>query len=201
MKPSDCVPNELFSFFRVLTDELPDVSTHSREVAGLCKILAQHLGYSEEQERLLMLSAMYHDVGKFFIPRQVLYKPGALTCSEFDVMREHVDLGYRYLSLHEGLYEAAEIVNQHHERFDGTGYPNRLHGNRILPLARALTIVDSFCAMTEQRSYNRPRTREEAVAEIRRCAGTHFDPEIAEVFCSMGAVLQTPREIWVEQVA
>lgn len=195
------VPNELYSFFKVVSTELPDVTVHSREVAGLCRELGQHLSYSDHEQQLLQVAALFHDIGKFFIPRKVLYKPASLTISEFEVMREHVGFGARYLALHEELREASVIVGQHHERYDGGGYPNRIPGRLMHPLAKTLTIVDAFCAMTEQRAYNRPRSTEEAIVEIRKCAGTHFDPEVADVFCNMGAVLSAPRTHWQSQVA
>lgn len=129
---------------------------------------------------------LLHDVGKIGIPDGVLLKPGPLTAGEFEQMRYHTVLGERLLAAIPYLGGAAvEVAASHHERWDGTGYPRRLSGERIPLAARIFALADAYDAMTMDRPYRRARTVEHALAEIRRESGRQFEPRLAEAFVAL----------------
>ncbi len=140
--------------------------------------LALGAGHMVTLERASLL----HDVGKIGVPESLLLKPGALTDEEFDRVKEHAATGARILELIPSLTECVPVVRHHHERWDGRGYPDGLRGEDIPLLARILAVADSFDAMVSERPYQQPMRREAAVAEVKRCAATQFDPMIVEAF-------------------
>ena len=151
--------------------------SHSSRVADLAARLAERLGLDEEQVELTRLAGSLHDLGKLAIPEEILRKPGPLTDPERLVLERHPQIGFRMLeSL--GVDPVAEWVLHHHERWDGTGYPDRLGGPRIPLGARILFVADAYDAMTSDRVYRSRLTAEAALEELQRCAGTQFDPEI-----------------------
>jgi diguanylate cyclase (GGDEF)-like protein/putative nucleotidyltransferase with HDIG domain len=151
--------------------------SHSNRVADLAARLAERLGLDEEQIELTRLAGSLHDLGKLAIPEEILRKPGPLTDPERLVLERHPQIGFRMLeSL--GVDPVAEWVLHHHERWDGTGYPDRLSGLRIPLGARILFVADAYDAMTSDRVYRSRLTAEAALEELQRCAGTQFDPEI-----------------------
>jgi HD-GYP domain-containing protein (c-di-GMP phosphodiesterase class II) len=159
---------------------------HSRRTARLSLMLGRGLGMNAAELRTLFLGALLHDVGKIAVPDAVLHKPGRLTDDEWATMRRHPDDGKALLAGLDFLDGAALAVVQHHERWDGTGYPAGLRGRRIDPSARALAVADAFDVMTHHRDY-RPAhcSHTEALAELERCAGTQFDPHVVKVFCRL----------------
>jgi len=151
--------------------------SHSSRVADLAARLAERLGLDEEQIELTRLAGSLHDLGKLAIPEEILRKPGPLTDPERLVLERHPQIGFRMLeSL--GVDPVAEWVLHHHERWDGTGYPDRLAGLRIPLGARILFVADAYDAMTSDRVYRSRLTAETALEELQRCAGTQFDPQI-----------------------
>ena len=129
------------------------------------------------------LAGLLHDLGKAGISRRILNKPGKLTEEEFAEIKEHPPLGsMMIISEIEALQQVVPIVRHHHERFDGKGYPDGLAGQDIPLEARILAVVDAFDAMTHERSYRKAMSREEALAELERGAGTQFDPAVVEAF-------------------
>ena len=124
--------------------------------------------------------ALLHDIGKLRIPESILWKPASLTELEWQTMRRHAEYGYEFLNNLEFLKGAADIVYAHHEKYDGTGYPRRLQGEAIPFGARVFMIVDTVDAMMYKRPYNKPVSFTDAAAEVRRCAGTQFDPDLIE---------------------
>ena len=133
------------------------------------------MGLDKEQVELTRLAASLHDLGKLAVPEEILRKPGPLTDGERLVLERHPQIGYRMLeSL--GVDPVAEWVLHHHERWDGTGYPDGLHGEDIPLGARIIFVADAFDAMTNDRIYRRKLTMEAALAELEDCAGTQFDP-------------------------
>jgi len=122
--------------------------------------------------------ALLHDIGKLKIPDSILWKPSQLDDNEWVTMRRHPEYGYEMLRSLEFLDDAAELVLSHHEKFDGTGYPRGLRGDSIPLGARIFSVVDAVDAMIYKRPYNAPVTFKEAAEEVRRCAGTQFDPEL-----------------------
>ena len=154
---------------------------HSQRVAQLAVRLAARLGLSREELELTQLAASLHDVGKLALPEDLLCKPEQLTEPEWATLRQHAQIGFRMLeSL--GVDPVAKWVLHHHERWDGSGYPDSLAGTEIPVGARIIFVADAFDAMTSDRIYRRRRSRDEAVAEILRCAGTQFDPSVVEAF-------------------
>ena len=169
----------------------PATKHHSENVCELATSLAQVLGLSDDQVRVIELASQMHDVGKIGIRDDVLLKPDALTASERSHVEEHPTLGERILSPAQ-LDEILPAVRHHHERWDGAGYPDHLWGEDIPVEARILSVCDAFEAMTSTRAYRPPLTLEAALAEVEACAGTQFDPVIAATFVRMVTRLQVP---------
>ncbi|HEV2582952.1 MAG TPA: diguanylate cyclase, partial [Ktedonobacteraceae bacterium] len=158
---------------------------HAHRMVELAVATARQLGQPEEDLNMLRLSAVLHDIGKIGIPDAILHKPGKLTDDEWLIMRTHPDIGYHILQEVGGVFQQlANVVVAHHERWDGRGYPRHLAGEDIPLHSRILTVVDSFDAMTSRRVYREPMTVKQARAELLRCSGTQFDPNIVEAFLS-----------------
>ena len=155
-------------------------SGHSRRVAELTAGAARSMGMQGSALVQIEHGALLHDIGKLKIPDRILWKPSKLDETEWETMRLHPEYGYEFLSSVEFLKGAAEIVYSHHEKYDGTGYPRRLKGDQIPFGARVFMIVDSVDAMIYKRPYNTPVSFRDAAAEVRRCTGTQFDPEVVE---------------------
>ncbi len=161
-----------------------DVGTeaHSRRVHGYALATAREYGLSEAELTDLAHGVLLHDIGKIGIPDAILLKPGPLSREEWAIMRRHPEIGKRLIENIPFLKGAVPVVYCHHERWDGTGYPQGLKGEEIPVGARIFAVVDAFDAMTFDRPYSRAIAFEAARAEIRRCAGTHFDPRVVEAF-------------------
>ena len=168
---------------------------HAQRMIQLAEETARYLGRSEEEVHLIRLAALLHDIGKIGIPDAILHKPGPLTSDEWAIMRSHPDIGRTILEQTGGILRLlSNIVVAHHERWDGTGYPAQLSGDNIPLGARILSVVDSYDAMTSQRAYREPRPIDEAKAELQRCAGSQFDPQVVNAFL---AVLAQKKELLV----
>ncbi|HSC91044.1 MAG TPA: diguanylate cyclase [Gaiellaceae bacterium] len=155
--------------------------SHSERVAELAARTARRLGLDDELVELTRLAGSLHDLGKLAIPEEILRKPGPLTEPERLVLERHPQIGYRMLeSL--GVDPLADWVLRHHERWDGTGYPEGVSGEAIPLGARIIFVADAYDAMTSDRVYRARLSDEEAVAELRRCAGTQFDPAVVAAF-------------------
>jgi HD-GYP domain-containing protein (c-di-GMP phosphodiesterase class II) len=165
----------------------PYTRGHSARVTALAEAIARRLGWSEEQLRCLHLGGPLHDVGKLSVPGRILCKPGPLTSEELAEIRTHPETGARLIEPIEPARGALPYVLHHHERWDGSGYPHGLAGPAIPIEARVLAVADAFDAMTSNRPYRRALDDEEALAEIARCAGTQFDPEVARAFLELWA--------------
>lgn len=155
---------------------------HVERVVRYVELLADKLELPEETKHTLVYGAYIHDIGKINIPEYVLNKKMPLTDDEWKLIKQHPNIGVEVISKVESLSSVVPLIKHHHERFDGTGYPDRLKGENIPYLARILTIADSFDAMTFSRTYKKAMTYKEAIVEIRECSNTQFDPSIAEVF-------------------
>jgi diguanylate cyclase (GGDEF)-like protein len=157
--------------------------SHSTRVAELGAWIAQRLELDQEHVELTRLAGSLHDLGKLAIPEEILRKPGPLTQPERLVLQRHPQIGHRMLeSL--GVDPVADWVLHHHERWDGTGYPDRLRGEEIPLGARIIFVADAYDAMTSDRAYRGRLTPRDAIEELVRCAGTQFDPEIVAAFAS-----------------
>jgi two-component system cell cycle response regulator len=167
---------------QVLLEREPDLRQHHAGVADLARAVARKLGLGAEALDETGRAAELHDVGKMAIPDEILNKPARLTDEEFAFMRQHTIIGERMLAAAPALKGVARVVRASHERWDGHGYPDGLAGEDIPLPARIVSVCDSFDAMTSERPYQTPRTREEAMLELKRCAGTQFDPAVVAAF-------------------
>ena len=165
---------------------------HSERVVNFSLRLGRELGLGEGQMRSLEFGSLLHDIGKIGVPDAILRKPARLTEEEWVKMREHPLHGSEILEGIDFLEGAACVVAQHHEKWDGSGYPHGLRGEQIDLNARIFAVADAFDAITSDRVYRRGRTYEVAVNELTRCAGTHFDPRVVEAF------LRVPRRDWIK---
>jgi putative two-component system response regulator len=164
-----------------------DTGEHTYRVGELAAKLATHIGLPPETVHLIQRAAPLHDVGKIAIPDAILLKPAKLTEEEFNLMKTHAEIGAKLLSSSQSpLMQCAErIALTHHERYNGTGYPNNLKGEDIPIEGRILAIVDVYDALTNERPYKKAWPHELALAEIERGAGTHFDPALVDGFLSL----------------
>jgi putative nucleotidyltransferase with HDIG domain len=158
---------------------------HSQRVKEYALTLARDLGFRHDDLIQTGRGALLHDVGKIGVPDSILLKPGRLNSEEWVQMKKHPEIGYTILRNIEFLSPAAEIVLCHQERWDGRGYPNGLAGQDIPLGARIFAVVDTLDAMTSDRPYRKALSFEAAFEEIRSCAGTQFDPRVAEAFLSI----------------
>jgi diguanylate cyclase (GGDEF)-like protein/putative nucleotidyltransferase with HDIG domain len=158
---------------------------HTERVVMLCQALGERLNLSEEDLKILKYSAYLHDIGKINIPEQILNKKLPLTKEEWDIMKQHPANGVRIIEPVESLDKVKPVILHHHERYDGEGYPDGLKGEEIPCLARIMTVVDSYDAMTSNRAYKSKMSFEEAIEELKACSGTQFDPEITQIFIEL----------------
>lgn len=169
---------------RAMTERDHELGSHVREVAVLAKAVAARLGLTSLEVEHVGQAAELHDIGKVAIPDAILHKPGPLDEREWNFIRGHTVIGERIIAAAPALRDVATLVRSSHERFDGHGYPDRLRGTDIPLGARILTICDSFTAMITDRSYRPAIDVTHAIVELRRCAGTQFDPMVVEAFCA-----------------
>ena len=163
-------------------ERTPELSNHTRDVAELSVAVGRHLGLDELELALTARAAELHDIGKVAIPDAILDKPSALSDSERAFIRRHSVIGERILASAPDLLPVSRIVRSSHERYDGGGYPDGLAGEDIPLPARVIFVCDAFCAMTTPRPYSEAVTPREALTELRRCAGTQFDPDVVVAF-------------------
>ena len=158
----------------------PYTAGHSERVSAIAVGIGRQLRLDDEQLEVLRLGALLHDIGKIGVPDEVLRKPGSLTPPEFELIKQHPSLGARILRSVPFLARHIPIVELHHERPDGRGYPHGLAGDEIPLLARIAHVADAFDAMTSARAYRPARNSSEALSELWRCAGAQFDAEVVQ---------------------
>ncbi len=161
-----------------------DTGAHIQRMSRYCEAIARAIGFTPEQCELVLSASTLHDIGKIAIPDSILLKPGKLTPEEYEIMKSHVAHGAKILSGSKSdfLKMAETIAISHHEKYDGTGYPNKLAGDDIPVVGRICAIADVFDALTSERPYKKAWPNEEAVAEINKGKGTHFDPKLVDAF-------------------
>lgn len=191
----DNMQESIFALVDLIEKRDSYTAGHSGRVAHYSLLIAQALGCSSEEILLLEQASMLHDLGKVTTPDAVLLKPWALDPSEYRLIQEHVQVGYDLLSKISIYAKHAEIIYAHHEHYDGTGYPRGLKGSEIPKLSRIMTIADSFDAMTTQRIYQQRKTLSEAITELKKNAGKHFEPEMVPVACEVFKGVTLPRDI------
>ncbi len=155
---------------------------HSSRVAAYCRNTAIRLGLTDTEVESIELASSLHDIGKIGVPDHVLLKTGRLTEEEFEWIKRHPECGWLALRNVEGLEQESLMVLHHHERMDGRGYPGGLRGSEIPLGSRIITVADSFDAMTTDRPYRPALPRDNAIAELVRCSGPQFDPDVVTAF-------------------
>ena len=172
-----------------LAMEEPALLGHAHEVADLAERLARALGLERRARENVARAAALHDIGKMAIPGEILAKRGPLDASERDLLRRHTLVGEAMICAAPTLRPIGLLVRASHERWDGRGYPDGLQGEAIPLGARIVAVCDAFSAMCERRPYGNVLSEAEALAELRRCAGTQFDPHVVRAFCGMREAL------------
>ena len=168
---------------RVIGEREPELLAHTRAVAELSRALATAMGLDAETRETVARAAELHDVGKVAVPDAILTKPGPLDEDEEAFMRRHTVIGESIIAEAPALREVAALVRASHERWDGTGYPDNLAGHEIPLGARIVSVCDAYCAMRQRRPYGVVLGEEEALDELRRGAGSQFDPALVAAFC------------------
>jgi putative nucleotidyltransferase with HDIG domain len=160
----------------------PYTAGHQRRVSDLARSIAREMGFSQEQIDGIRIAGLIHDIGKVFVPTEILGKPGQLKELEFTMIKIHPQYGYEILKPLEFPGRVAQAVLQHHERLDGSGYPSGLKGEDILIEAKILAVADVFEAMISHRPYRPARSPDQAMAEITVNKGILYDPKVVEAF-------------------
>jgi putative nucleotidyltransferase with HDIG domain len=158
---------------------------HSAAVARYARAIARAAGASPDQQRLVHTAGLLHDIGKSIFPDHVLFASGSLDDEQWEIVKQHPAHGASVIAQIEEFADVAELVHAHHERLDGTGYPRGLRGEEVPWLARMISIADTYDVMTARDSYREPVSPAEAIAELRRVAGTQLDGELVEVFITV----------------
>ena len=162
----------------------PETGTHILRMSHFAKLIAANLGLSEQDQELLLDAAPMHDIGKVGVADHILLKPGRLDAAEFEIMKRHTTLGFNILNGSQSviLKAAAQIALAHHEKYDGSGYPQGLTGSTIPLFARICAVADVFDALTSERVYKKAWSDDRAVAHLREGSGHHFDPDCINAF-------------------
>jgi HD-GYP domain-containing protein (c-di-GMP phosphodiesterase class II) len=168
---------------QALRERRPDLDEHIGGVASLANAVARRFSLNTEQVDEVTKAAELHDIGKMAVPDAILEKPASLDERERAMIKQHTVVGERILAVAPALRKIGKLVRYSHERWDGTGYPDRLSGDEIPLGARIIAVCDAFDAMTTDRPYQPAVPLDDALSELRRCAGTQFDPAVVEVFC------------------
>jgi diguanylate cyclase (GGDEF)-like protein/PAS domain S-box-containing protein len=174
-KTIDIIMNTLF-------EKSSREAAHSNRVGKICESIAFKLNLERDTVNQMRIAGLIHDIGKIGIDEKILNKPASLNLDEIMEIQRHPEIGWRLLSATTEFSELAQFVLNHHEKWDGSGYPNRIKGEEIPLEARIICVADSYDAMTSQRSYRKALSKEAAIKELMRCSGTQFDPSIIDVF-------------------
>lgn len=155
--------------------------SHSGRVVEWAPLMAKAMKLNERELQILLSASLFHDVGKIEISNEILHKPASLSEMEFASIKNHPTIGKAIAENHH-LYEVGDVIEQHHERLDGSGYPNGLKGDDIRIEAKIIAVIDSYDAMTSNRPYRDGLSRKEAVEELNKYKGVYYDPEIVDYF-------------------
>lgn len=191
----------IVSLAEITENKSEQTGQHIRRVSEYSRILARQMGLPEEQVENLRLASTMHDLGKLMIPTEILEKPGRLTDEEFAEIKKHPGFGEHLLHNVEGdtMTLARQIALEHHERYDGKGYPNGRSGEAISPEGRIVAVADVYDALTSRRSYKEPWDPKAAYDEIVRCSGTQFDPKVVEAFVAAYDQIDAARRQYADE--
>ncbi len=178
----------LTSLIKTLEEKSQETEEHTYRMGKMARRMGEKIGLLQEELNRLELLISLHDIGKIIISEEILNKPGPLNEEEWALIKTHPESGYRIARSTEEISHVAEEILAHHERWDGKGYPRGLKGKDIPLLARINSIVDAYDVMTNGRPYKEPMSRAQAIEELKRCAGSQFDPELIEVFVQVLAL-------------
>lgn len=167
---------------RTINSKYMQEQIHTERVSQYCEAIARELNLDKKEVEKIRMAGILHDIGKIMLPSELLNKSEKLTVEEFELIKRHPEAGYQILKSVDEYSTVAELILYHHERFDGDGYTEGLRGEEIPYGTRILSVADAYEAMTAKRSYQRTKTREEAILEMRKHSGTQFDPAVVEVF-------------------
>ncbi len=170
------------AILHMLSDKYETEKRHSTRVSELCKQMGIALDLRSDEIKELEQAGLFHDIGKISIPDDILKKPGKLTKEEYEIIKDHTEIGYQILKAADEYSELAIHALHHHERWDGLGYPRGLKGTDIPFYSRIIGVIDAYEAMTSDRPYRSKMSKEKAIAEIKKYSGTQFDPELAKIF-------------------
>jgi len=176
--------NTLEGTVRAISDMVeikdPYIAGHQKRVAQLSCAIAKEMGYSPERINGIRIAALLHDIGKIYLPQEILWKPHKLTDIEFNMIKNHPEVGYQILNNIHFPWPVNKIILQHHEKIDGSGYPKGLTGKDILPEAKILAVADTIEAMVSNRPYREPFHIEEALNEIQAHKNIYYDSDIVD---------------------
>ena len=178
-------PAGLFEWSTMLDQAEQEFIGHTQRVTRLTLKLARYMGLPESEMHAISHGAILHDIGKMDIPRRILLKPGPLTAAEWKIMRRHPVIAYKLLSRIPSLHPARDIPYYHHEKWDGSGYPQQVSGEAIPLSARIFSIIDVLDALISDRPYRTAWPVEQALEYIRLENGRHFDPQVSEAFLQL----------------
>ena len=168
----------IFSMIDILEARDSYTAGHTKRVAKYCELIAKEMDYSSQDIELVKTAAWLHDIGKVSTPDSVLLKPGKLNEDEYHIIQQHLTSGYDILKNIDEYKDIAEIMHEHHEKYDGTGYPNGLKGEEIRPLSRIMIVADAFDAMTTNRIYKAKKSVKESLSELEELSMIQFHPDV-----------------------
>lgn len=160
-----------------------NIFDHSSSVSTMVLVVAREMGIKDRKELInIQYGSFFHDIGKISIPNRILHKSSSLTKHEYTIMKTHTSFGHEMINVFPGFDRIANIVHQHHECWDGSGYPHKLKGKKIYLGARICAVVDSFEAMSAGRRYSSKKPLNMVLRELNKCSGIKYDPEVIEAF-------------------
>ncbi|MGS0973081.1 MAG: HD-GYP domain-containing protein [Candidatus Izemoplasmataceae bacterium] len=158
---------------------------NSERVSNICYMIGEKMGLNKDSLKELKLSGLFHDIGKISIPDSILFKPDKLSKEEYEIIKDHTKNGYQILRAADEYSDFAEHALYHHEKMDGSGYPDGLKGKDIPLFARIISVADAYEAMTSDRPYRKALPVEKAMQELETFKGTQFDKKIVDIFIQM----------------